>query len=456
MSRLGWVRCLFRMILPVLILSLLAVSVGGAAADDQPVFVIPVRGVIDGGTASFLKRSFREAAAEGAAAVILELDTPGGYVATAEEIRWLIDDFVSPVYVFVRPRAVSAGAYLALVADGIYMVPGATMGAAELRLLWGEPVDEKELSHWEGEMRAVAGRRGRDPEIAAAMVRRDLGVEGLAKKGELLTLTAIEAEEIGYCEGIVNSRNELMQAVGLDGHPLVEPAPSFWDRLVAWTTHPVFATLFLIVAIGALVVEVLTPGLGAAGVISLAAFALYFGGHVAAGSAEYWVVILFGFGLIMLLVEAFIPGFGIFGITGIAATLASIVLAAATLHQGLIMLSISLVLSAVMSYLLFRFLSRRGALRHIILADEARSELGYVAPADYRHLQGARGTALTPLRPAGAAEFNGERADVISEGLFIPAGTPVEVIAIEGVRVIVRSILHPDSRRSGRENAGRA
>ncbi len=372
--------------------------------------------------------------------MILELDTPGGYVTAAEEIRRLMDDFAPPVYAFVRPRAVSAGAYLALVADAIYMVPGATMGAAELRLLWGDAAGEKELSHWEGEMRTVAERRGRNPEIAAAMVRRDLVVEGLVGRGQLLTLTATEAEAAGYCEGIVDSRAELLQAVKLPGRRLVELAPSFWDRLVAWSTHPVFATLLLIVAIGALVVEIMTPGLGAAGVISLAAFALYFGGHVAAGAAEYWVVILFVFGLVMLLVEAFVPGFGIFGVTGIAATLISIVLAAATVRLGLIILSVSLLLTGVLSYFLFRFLSRRGALRHIILADEARAEMGYVAPPDYRHLRGARGAALTPLRPAGTADFAGRRADVVSEGGFIPAGTPVEVVAVEGVRVIVRPI----------------
>lgn len=436
----GW---LFRVLPVLLFLLFFALPAESVAADDRPVFVIPVCRVIDGSTDSFLKRSFREAAQKNAAAVILEMDTPGGYVATAEEIRWLIDDFTAPVYAFVRPRAISAGAYLALVTDAIYMVPGGTMGAAELRLFWGEAVDEKELSYWEGEMRAVAGRRGRDPEIAAAMVRRELALEGLVQKGELLTLTAVEAEAVGYCEGIVNSRNELLQAVELPGSPLIELSPSFWDGLVGWATHPVVATLLMVVAIGALVVEALTPGLGAAGVLSVAAFSLYFGGHVAAGAAEYWVVILFAFGLLLLLVEAFIPGFGIFGITGIVATLASIVLAAATVRLGLVILSVSLVLTGIIGFFLFRFLSRRGALRHFILADEARSELGYVASADYRYLQGALGTTLTPLRPAGAADFNGARTDVVSEGSFIPAGTPVEVIAVKGVRVIVRATRPP-------------
>lgn len=426
--------------LALLFLSGPAGGAGTAGTDEPPVVVISLRGIIDGGTESYMRRALQEAAAQGAAAVILELDTPGGYIAAAEEIRRLMDDFEPPVYAFVRPSAASAGAYLALAADAIYMVPGSTMGAAEPRLLGGDLADEKSLSYWEGEMRALAERRGRDPEIAAAMVRRDLSVEGLVEMGQLLTLTASEAEAVGYCEGVVNNRSELLRAVGLSGYRMVEVAPSFWDRLVAWTTHPIVATLLLVVAIGALVVEVMTAGLGVAGVVSLAAFALYFGGHVAAGAAESWVVILFVFGLAMMLVEIFVPGFGVFGVAGIAATLTSIVLAAATVRAGLIMLAASLLLSGVLSFFLFRSFSRRGALRHIILADEERAELGYVAPADYRHLIGARGTTLTPLRPSGTADLDGQRADVVSEGGFIPAGTAVEVVAVEGVRVIVRSI----------------
>ena len=102
------------------------------------------------------------------------------------------------------------------------------------------------------------------------------------------------------------------------------------------------------------------------------------------------------------------------------------------------MLAVSLVLAGALTTLAFRFFVKRGALRHIILADEERSELGYVAPADRRHLRGREGVTITPLRPAGAVEIDGERVDVVSEGGYIDAGVTVTVAHVEGVRVVVR------------------
>ncbi|MEW5785939.1 MAG: NfeD family protein [Bacillota bacterium] len=409
----------------------------GTAGSGPVVAVIPIHGTIDPGMTNFVRHSLQEAQEAGAVAVILELDTPGGYLDSAEAIRRHMDDFPGPIYALVRPRAISAGAYLALAAEEIYMVPGATMGAAEPRSLGGE-TDEKILSYWETEMKGVAERRGRDPQIAAAMVRKELAVPGVVEKGTLLTLTYSEALATGYSEGTVESKTELLQLLGLSGANLVDYSPDFTDRLVSWTTNPVIATILLVIGIGGLVLEVFTAGFGAAGLFSLLAFALYFGGHIAAGLAEYWVVFLFIFGVVMMVVEAFIPGFGVFGIAGLAATVTSIVLAAASVKTGLIMLAVSLVLAGALSTLAFRFFARRGALRHIILSDEERAELGYVAPADQKGLLGLEGVSLTPLRPAGAAKIDGRRVDVVSEGGFIAAGEPVKVVYVEGVRVVVR------------------
>ena len=415
-----------------------AVSVGGTSETGPVVALIPVSGTIDPGMKNFVQRSLEEAKAIGATEVILELDTPGGYIASAEEIRKLMDDYHRPIYALIRPRALSAGAYLALSADAIYMVPGSTMGAAEPRYLGMGQVDEKVLSAWDKEMRSVAERQGRDPLVAAAMVRQEIAIEGIVESGNLLTLTAGEAVEVGYCEGIVNNRPELLEKLG--GVELVELNPRFTDHMVRWTTNPVIATILLVIGIGGLVVEVFTAGFGVAGILSLISFTLYFGGHIAAGLAEYWVVFLFLLGVVLMVVEAFIPGFGVFGIAGLFATVTSIVLAAATVKTGLIMLAFSLVFTGLFSALAFRFFAKRGVLRHIILADEERAEFGYVAPADHKYLLGLEGTAITPLRPAGSAEIEGKRVDVVSEGGFIPAWAAVKVVYVEGVRVVVRQV----------------
>ncbi len=424
--------------LSFLIAGLLLMSAGGGAGSGSSVALIPIRGTIDPGMKNYVQRSLEEAREEGAAAVILELNTLGGYIASAEAIRSELDDFPGPVYAFVRPRAISAGAYLALAADAIYMVPAATIGAAEPRAM-GMDVDEKTFSWWEGEMKGVAKARDRDPQVAAAMVRKEIVIPGLVERGELLTLTSAEALEVGYSEGTVADRAELLAHLGLSNTAVIEYHPSFTDNMVSWVTNPVIATILLVIGIGGMVLEIFTAGFGIAGLLSLLAFSLYFGGHIAADLAEYWVVFLFIFGVVMMVVEAFVPGFGVFGIAGLLATVTSIVLAAASVKLGMLMLAIALVLAGALSTLAFRFFARRGALRHIILSEEERPELGYVAPADRKNLLGLEGTALTPLRPAGAAEIKGQRVDVISEGGFIAAGAVLKVVQVEGVRVIVRS-----------------
>ncbi len=416
----------------------LIISFGEGANDSRPVAVIKIEGIINPGTSSYAAYAFEEADSINAAAVIMELDTPGGFINSAEEIRRLMDAYEEPVIAFIRPNAISAGAYLALAADEIYMVAGSTIGAAEPRMLGVGEVDEKTLSFWEKEMAGMAERQGRDPQIASAMVRRDIAIDGLVEEGALLTLTAGEAFEVGYSEGITGSINELLEMIGMAGAELSFLESRVIDTLVSWTTNPFVGTMLLIIGIGGLALEVISAGFGAAGILSMAAFALYFGGNIAAGMAEYWVLILFVFGIALLLTEAFMPGLGVFGVAGLISTTAAIILAAVSVQTGVIMFFIAIVLSAVFAVFAFRFFSRRGMLRHIILSDQETADLGYTAPADQKDLVGKEGIAATSLRPSGAAKIDGRRIDVVSEGSFIPEGEKIIVDRVEGVRVIVR------------------
>ncbi len=407
-------------------------------AGNQTLAVITVEGMIDPGTKSYVEYAFQEARQMGASAVIMEFDTPGGFISAAEAIRRLMDEYERPVYAYVKPSAISAGAYLALAADEIYMIAGSTIGAAEPRLLGVGEVDEKSLSFWEKEMAGMAERRDRDPQIASAMVRSEIAIDGLVEEGILLTLTASEALEVGYSEGTVSDRAELLEMIDFQGAELRFIDSRVTDTLVSWTTNPIVGTLLLMIGIGGLVLEVISAGFGAAGIISMAAFALYFGGNIAAGMAEYWVLMLFVFGVALLMVEAFMPGLGVFGIAGLISTVLAIVLAASSVQTGMVMLLIAIVLSAVFSVFAFRYFAGRGALRHIILSEEETAVLGYVAPLDQRELAGKEGVAVTSLRPSGAATINGKRIDVVSEGSFIPAGEKIIVERVEGVRIIVR------------------
>ncbi len=400
------------------------------AETDAPgeVKLIPVEGSIDPGTSSLVSRSLEEAEAREASAVVLKLDTPGGYLDAAESIRQSMDGYPDPIYALVEPKAVSAGAYLALACDEIYMTPGSRMGNAEPQLLGGGAVDEKLVSDWEGDMRSLAQRNQRDEEIASDMVRRNL------------TLTDGEAQEQSYSEGTVDSLEALLTELGLEDASLVRKNPTLADSLVGWVTSPVVATLLLTLGLGGLILEVLTSGFGLAGGISILSFALYFGGHILGDLAGYEVILLFVLGVVFMLVEALMPGFGVFGGGGLILTLVSIVLAASTTGAGLRMLGAAILLAGILLFFILRYLSRRGVLRRFILEEAENKEKGYVAPRQQEELMGKEGETVTPLRPSGTAIFEGKRVDVVSEGDFIDRGARVKVQYLEGSRVVVREI----------------
>jgi len=423
----------------VLLSGLPAWAVPGVAVPaEQVVYVIPLTGPVEPGLHRFLERSFQDAERAGAQIIILELNTPGGRVDSASDIRDLIFDSPVPIYAYVRYSAISAGAFLALACQALYMAPGSSIGAAELRSLTGETVDEKELSYWESQMRTVAERQGKDPQVAAAMVRREIEIEGLVAAGELLTLTSAEAEKIGFTDGIFAARADLLAHLGYKDAAVILAEQSPAERLARMITNPAVATLLVTIGLAALMIEVMAAGFGVAGLISLIAFGLFFGGHIIAGLAGMEVIFLFILGVVLLLVEAVFPNFGIIGLAGVTAIVASVVLSASTAGEGLRMLAVAVLFSVLILLIALRFLKRTGLWSQLVLQFSETREQGYVGPADMTYLLGQEGVALTPLRPSGTAVINGERADVVSEGGFIAQEAAVIVTAVEGTRVVVR------------------
>jgi len=409
-------------------------------ASSYSVYIIPVRGQIEPGWLLFLERSLEEAEKANAQAVILDIDTPGGFVDTAQKAKMLMGSFAAPIYGYVNTNALSAGAYLALLTDGYFMSPGSTIGAAEPALLGGGEVDEKTLSFWEAEMRSAAERQGKDSRIAAAMVRREIIIENLVGEGELLTLTAGEAENLEFSNGTVTSLDELLEAVGLSDAEIINSSATFWENFSGWLINPVVATFLLMMGFFFLIVEILTAGFGIGGFLSLLSFGLYFGGHFFTGISGWPAIFLFVFGIIFLLVEAFMPGFGIFGIGGLAAVIVAIVLAAASATLGIYMLLISFFIAGIAGYGAFKYFQRKGTLKSFVLSESATREAGYSSSNDYSHLLGKKGQAATPMRPSGTVEIEGKRYDAVSESGYIYAGETIEVAQIEGYRIVVRKL----------------
>ncbi|NLP18628.1 MAG: nodulation protein NfeD [Firmicutes bacterium] len=417
------------------------------AANGDVIHIIPIEGDIDLGLVPYLARSLEAAKGAGARAVILDINTFGGRVDGATQLKDHILAAPLPTAAFVHNRAWSAGALITLAADHIIMAPGSSIGAAEPRL-GDEPADEKTVSALREEFAATAEATGRDPRLAAAMVDADIAIPDIIASGKLLSLSAQQALELGLADVILGNYQEIIDYLGYPQAELIFSAPTTAEKISRFVTSPLVSPLLLTIGFTGLVIELYTAGWGISGTVGLLSLGLYFGGHLVAGLAGWWVVGLFLAGVFLLLLELLvIPGFGLVGVSGILAILGSILLATGDFARAITYLVVALGATLLLVVFLLRYITKTHKWRWLILGDRLDKEHGYVAPRDLSSLTGKEGIALTPLRPAGAAEIEGGRQDVISEGIFIPAGTKIKVIRVEGGRVLV----HPIRETYGKE-----
>ncbi len=420
-----------------------------APEDEIVVYRVPVTGVIELGLAPFIDRSLSEAMAANAAAVILDIDTPGGRVDAAQRIVKSLQDADIPTYAMVNPHAFSAGAMIALAADFIYMRPGSVIGAATPVTGEGQTAPEKIVSAMRAEMRSLAERRGLDPRVAEAMVDERIAVEGVVEEGALLTLTAVEAEGIGYAE-IVDSFADLLDRIGVAPDRVEDARPNWAEGIVRFITNPLVAPLLLSLGFLGLIIEIKTPSFGLAGIAGGTALALFFGGHYLVGLAGWEEMILLSVGLVLLAIEIFVvPGFGVFGILGIGGILASIYLSmigsmstVADYSQAAMVLSASMLIVLVSAWVIMRNLPKNMRLSRsgILLGEVTGRDTGYLSSAVRGELVGERGVAITDLRPAGVGRFGDERIDIVAEEGWLTAGTPIQIVRAEGYRHVVRAV----------------
>jgi len=416
-------------------LNFLSPSVG--AQGQGLVYVVPLEGTIDSILPKSIERAFNIAADSGARIIILEINSFGGLVDASDDIKTLIFKSPVPVYAYVN-KAISGGAYVALACERIYMHPGSTLGAVE-PVLAGEAVtDEKTLSVIEGQMRTMAERQGRNPQIASAMVRKEIAIPDVIDSGKLLTLTASMAESVGYTEGIVDGYTSIPALAGINSPEYVVYSEAWAFRFARFLSDPIIGAILLAIGLAAMAIEIFTAGFGIAGTISIIAFVLFFGGNLIAGFAQWEYIAVFILGIILLMTEAFVTGFGLLGATGLTFVAFSIILSAETIKQGLVTLGISLVLAIVFIAIAFRFLRKSPLWNRLILSDSESKERGYVGPKDLSELLGSNGIAVTPLRPSGTITLaNGLRVDAITDGSYIAADTEVTIVGFSSGSVVV-------------------
>src|SRR5699024_9643043 len=156
-----------------------------------------------------------------------EIDTRGGRVEAGGKIAKILQDLDIPTTSFIVNEALSAGSYIVLNTDIIYMKSNATMGASGVINYDTSAADTEAQSAWFGEMKSAAESKNRDPLYAAAMADPDIDLpEYDAEKGKFLTLYPRTALEVGYAEGIVSHRTELLSELGLSQATIIETEPS--------------------------------------------------------------------------------------------------------------------------------------------------------------------------------------------------------------------------------------
>ena len=489
LTRVGW-RTL---VLFVVLLTVVGAPSAGAQDDRLgPVYVIEIGGTIDLGLAPFLDRALGEAERADASAVIIEIDTFGGRLDAVIQMRDTLIDSPLRTVALVDATAFSAGALIAIAAEEIWMTPGATMGAATpVDGTTGEVADEKTISAVRATFESTAAERGRDPQVAAAMVDDSIEIEGLITEGRLLTLTVSQAVEFGYADGLAADRNALLDELGLADRELIELSPSFAEQLARFITNPIVASLLLLAGMLAVVTDLLSGGLGIGVLAGLGLLGLFFWGHMLAGLAGWEDLALVVLGLLLIAVEIFVfPGFGVAGILGLIALGAGAFMAMIfrefdfvtneDLVRATLTVSLTMVAVVVGTIVLIATVARRGPPSGLVLQPRVgaapsiseRPNTGWVRwfdvaaklPSDRtpiggeQHggadgvevadgsatapssMVGATGTALSDLRPSGVADFGGERVDVVTSGGYIRRGESIEVVVDEGYRRVVRRI----------------
>ncbi|HEY3332048.1 MAG TPA: NfeD family protein [Capsulimonadaceae bacterium] len=416
------------------------------AASTGPVYVIDLHGYVWPIQADFVTRNLEEAAKNGASAVILDIDTYGGELDSADVMQKSIfsheKDF--PIVAFVHNKALSSGALVTLSCKYIAMTPAATVGSALPHPGFGNSPDTELLQAIQNRFRSMAEKAGRNPNIAEAMVTAKAAIPSAnVKEGEILSLTTKLAQANGYCDVVASDYPEILSFLKLAGSPVETRTMSTGEEMAMVITNPWLTVLLLGIGIALIAMELLTFHThGLLAIIGGLLLAAVFVAHIVAGAATVTGLLLFLAGVALFFVETHLfPGHGLSAAAGLVLIFAGMFFALGGTHSNAIFSLTGAVLVTFGSLAaFFMYLPRSRVWRKIGQNSQQRASEGYVSSQDYTGYIGATGIAVTLLRPSGTAEVNGERLSVVSEGDFVQPGARVEVTFVAGNRIVVREI----------------
>ena len=411
-----------------------------SAQDTALVYVIDIRNEIGSGLSTYISDSIQIAEEAGADAIVFDVDTPGGRVDSAVNIIRAIQDTQIPTIAFVNRQAISAGAMISIACNQIVMASGGTIGDSAPVTIQGDEVGEKAVSYIQGTIRATAERENRNPDIAEAMVDKELvlvklrngqiikllpeeyaareeegeEMEILCAQGKLLTLSTQQALDYEFADAQAETLPELLtqyeivEVAGtklpltedgiarwqrelgtsevnrlkiLDSAQTVEVEATLADKIVFFLTNPLISTLLLSLGTLGIFIEIRTPGFGVPGFLGLLCIGLFFGGHMLTRIGAEWAFLLFILGLGLIALEVFvIPGFGVAGVLGITLMLGSVFFVfdkAYEFRTAVMWLSVSVILTAGLAILAAFFLPETQLFQRLALSTVMDTEMGY-------------------------------------------------------------------------------
>ena len=455
-----------------LLFLILALSLSSSFATEKPIqngsiVVLPVSGPVSEVQFLFLRRVLKNAESADAAALILDMDTPGGDLKSTEKIVQMLGKSPIPTYTYVNSNAGSAGALIALGTKKIFMSPVSAIGAAAPVAGSGQEIpvtmNAKIVSYYSGYFRSVAQKNGYHAELVDGFMNLDkevkIGDEIINPKGSLLTLSAQEATRpisgrSLLASGIATDIADVVRQCGLPIDKLVLTKPSGFENLAQWIT--LLAPFLLLGGVLGAYLELKAPGFGVPGIISAICFLLFFGGHYIAGLTGFEMIAIFVLGVVFIVLELiFFPGIFVVALSGAAMIVASLFLAMADFYPAqpitlsydffltpMLNLSITILLACIFIGLASRYLPALPLFRNLSLSSNLApgpsltntiSNTGTASSL----FAGNEGIAISPLHPTGRAQIGLEHFDVLTEGEFIAAGTPIQILKIMDQKIIV-------------------
>jgi len=421
----------------------------------KTIYVLSIKEEIAPPVRRKVQKGFEEAGQLGADLIIIHMNTYGGMLDAADSIRTIILTSKIPVWVFIDNNAASAGALISIACDSIFMRPGANIGAATVVDQSGKPLPDKYQSYMRSMMRSTAEAKGRDPQIAQAMVDPRIDIPGIVDSTMVLTFTTSEAMKNGFCEGEAESITEILQRYGFQEATVVVQKLKAMDNVIGFLINPFVSGILILIIIGGIYFELQTPGLGFPSAAAIVAAVLYFAPLYLEGLAAHWEILIFIIGIILVAVELFaIPGFGITGIAGITLIVTGLTLSlvdsmvfelSAGGLSALMKAFFTVIVAAFTALVGSFYISKRifsrpvPILGHLALDTVQDKDEGYsTADSHYAGMVGRRGTAFTILKPSGKVMIENEIYEATAASGYIEKGETVVVVRYETAQLFVK------------------